>query len=85
MGKVTDHGWSTSSNEIAEPTSIVMGKNLRQNSPKPSKSQKAEKPQGQEAESPSASKGCEATTNRSVEEREKEKMKKYLLAIGSSS
>ena len=26
MGKVTHHGWSTSSDEIPEPTSILMGR-----------------------------------------------------------
>jgi hypothetical protein len=50
MGKATDHGWSTSSDEIAQPTSIVMGRNLRQNSPERSKPQKAEQPRRQEAE-----------------------------------
>jgi hypothetical protein len=29
MGTVTHHGWSTSEDEIAQPTSIIMGKNLR--------------------------------------------------------
>jgi hypothetical protein len=30
MGTVKHHGWSTSEDEIPQPTSIVMGKNLRQ-------------------------------------------------------
>jgi hypothetical protein len=32
MGKVTDHGWSSSSDEIPEPTSILLVNNLRKNS-----------------------------------------------------
>lgn len=43
MGKVIDRGWSKPSDEIAQPISIVMGKNLRQNSPKPCKPPKQEK------------------------------------------
>ena len=31
MGKVTDHGWSTSSDEIPQPISILLGRNLRKN------------------------------------------------------
>ena len=49
MGKVTHKGWSTSSDEIPQPISIVTGQNLRQNSQKPSKSSnekdEEEKPQ----------------------------------------
>jgi hypothetical protein len=54
MAKVIDHGWSKPSDQIAQPISIVMGKNLRKNSQEPSKPQKAEKPQQgrQEAEKP---------------------------------
>jgi hypothetical protein len=37
MGKVTNHGWSTSSDEIPQPISVVMGRNLRKNSDGPSK------------------------------------------------
>ncbi len=44
MGTVTHHGWRTSSDEIPQPTSIVMGKNLRSNSGKPSKPPKREQP-----------------------------------------
>jgi hypothetical protein len=29
MGTVTHHGWSTSEDEIAQPTSIIMSKNLQ--------------------------------------------------------
>ena len=32
MGKLTIKGWSTSLDEIPQATSIIMGKNLRQNS-----------------------------------------------------
>ncbi len=40
MGKVTHLGWSSSSDEIPEPTSILLGKNLRKNSDQASKKQK---------------------------------------------
>jgi hypothetical protein len=39
MGKFTYHGWPTSSDEIPQPTSIVMGRNLR----KPRQPSEAEK------------------------------------------
>ena len=32
MGKVTNLRWSTSSDEIQQPTSILLGRNLRKNS-----------------------------------------------------
>ena len=32
MGKVTHHGWSTSSGELPQPTSILLRRNLRKNS-----------------------------------------------------
>jgi hypothetical protein len=32
MGKVTDNGWSKPSDQIAQPSSIIMGPHLRQNS-----------------------------------------------------
>ena len=41
MGKVTYHGFYSSSDEIPEPTSILMGRNLRKNSEGPSKPPKA--------------------------------------------
>ena len=37
MAKVIDHGWSTSSDEIPQPTSIIMGANLRKPSDEASK------------------------------------------------
>ncbi len=40
MGKVTHHGWYSSSDEIPEPTSILLGKNLRKNYDQASKKQK---------------------------------------------
>jgi hypothetical protein len=40
VGTITHHGWSTSSDEIPQPISIVTGQNLRQNSEKPSKASK---------------------------------------------
>ena len=40
MGKVTHHGWYSSSDEIPEPTSILLGNNLRRNSDQASKKQK---------------------------------------------
>jgi hypothetical protein len=51
MGKVTHHGWYSSSDEIPEPTSILLGSNLRKNSDQASKPQKQDqvkKPQGRE-------------------------------------
>jgi hypothetical protein len=42
MGKLTNHGWSTSSDEIPQPTSILLGANLRKNSNEISKKQKEE-------------------------------------------
>jgi hypothetical protein len=32
MGKVTHRGWYSSSDEIPQPISVVLGSNLRQNS-----------------------------------------------------
>jgi hypothetical protein len=29
MGTVTHHGWRTSSDEIPQPTGVIMGRNLR--------------------------------------------------------
>ena len=40
MGTFTNHGWSTSSDEIPQPTSILLGRKLRANSEQPSKQQK---------------------------------------------
>ncbi len=40
MGKLIDLGWYSSSDAIPEPTSILLGKNLRQNSDQASKKQK---------------------------------------------
>ena len=40
MGKVTHHGWYSSSDEIPQPISILMGSNLRKASSKDSKPQK---------------------------------------------
>jgi hypothetical protein len=40
MGTVTNHGWSTSPDEIPEPISILLGNNLRENSEQVSKPQK---------------------------------------------
>ena len=48
MGKVTDHGWSTSSDEIPQPASILLGANLRKNSNEASKNQR-EEPREKEA------------------------------------
>lgn len=42
MGKVTYLGLLTSSDEIPQPTSILLGKNLRKNSDEASKQQKTE-------------------------------------------
>jgi hypothetical protein len=39
MGTVTHKGWYTSSDEIPQPTSILIGRNLRSNSETPSKPQ----------------------------------------------
>jgi hypothetical protein len=33
MGTVTHHGWYTSEDEIPQPTSIIMGRNLRTPAP----------------------------------------------------
>jgi len=44
MAKVIDKGWSTSSDEIAQPSSILMGQNLRKNSEPASKPQKPPAP-----------------------------------------
>jgi hypothetical protein len=35
MGKVINHGWASSSDEIPQPISVVMGRNLRKNSERP--------------------------------------------------
>ena len=40
MGKLINHGWSTSSDEIPQPISILMGRNLRRNSDETSKKPK---------------------------------------------
>jgi hypothetical protein len=40
MGTVTHHGSYTSSDEIPQPTSILLGRNLRVNSEQPSKQPK---------------------------------------------
>jgi len=40
MGKVTHHGWSRPDDEIPQPTSILLGRNLRVNSEQPSKQPK---------------------------------------------
>jgi hypothetical protein len=37
MGKPINHGWSNSSDEIPQPTSILLGRNLRKNSDEASK------------------------------------------------
>ena len=37
MGRLINHGWSRSQDEIPEPISILLGRNLRQNSERPSK------------------------------------------------
>ena len=42
MGKVTYLGSLTSSDEIPQPTSILLGRNLRKNSDEASKQQKEE-------------------------------------------
>jgi len=41
MGKVTHHGWYTSSDEIPQPISIVMGQNLRPQAPAPTERERA--------------------------------------------
>ena len=43
MGKFINHGWSSSSDEIPQPISIVMGRNLRKNSEQDTAKQKPEK------------------------------------------
>jgi hypothetical protein len=51
MGKVTHHGWSKPSDEIPQPTSILLGSNLRKNSEqasKPRKQDQDKQPQGRE-------------------------------------
>ena len=40
MGKVTHHGWYSSSDEMPEPISILLGNNLRKSSEQASKPQK---------------------------------------------
>jgi len=42
MGKLTNLGWSNSSDEIPQPISVVYGRNLRTNSEQASKKQKKE-------------------------------------------
>jgi len=42
MGKVIHLGWSTSSDEIPEPISVLMGANLRKNFDETSKKQQEE-------------------------------------------
>lgn len=40
MGKVTHHGWGNSLADIPQPTSVVMGRNLRRSSDETSKKRK---------------------------------------------
>jgi hypothetical protein len=42
MGKLTNLGWSNSSDEITQPISVVYGRNLTTNSEQASKKQKKE-------------------------------------------
>ena len=42
MGKVTWHGWSSSSAEIPQPTSILYGANLKKSSKESSKEPKVQ-------------------------------------------
>jgi hypothetical protein len=49
MGKVTNHGWVNSSDEIPQPTSILLGRNLRKN---PNEISKKETEEPKEKEPP---------------------------------
>jgi hypothetical protein len=51
VAKHIQGGWSTSSDEIPEPISIVTGQNLRQNSEKYSKASKEKKARAGKASS----------------------------------
>jgi len=43
MGKLINHGWSTSSDDIPQPISVIFGRNLRKNSEEDIAKQKPEK------------------------------------------
>jgi hypothetical protein len=47
MGTVTHLGWSTSEDDIPQPTSIIMGRNLRTPAPEAPQPPVPEDPQGQ--------------------------------------